>query len=181
MTDSERVSELKKLHERIQEGGLRPMDERLEILGRVCGLLAFSPMHQANAMQSADVLSQPGFSSSMYQRMEGRLITILGHAITELEHPLPTPPPEPPARDTVQLPLSSEHTLLWFWHHCHYSVRWVAIGLVASSALALAGFGFWLGQQRIPSQIHDIFTDTHPTTLPTTTPKANENKTDTTK
>ena len=91
MTTAERAAELKQLLRRIQSGELRcDLTERRKILSRVCGLLAFSPMHQANAMQATDILSQPGFSSSMYERMEGRFETVVGQAVTELEFPAPS-------------------------------------------------------------------------------------------
>lgn len=91
MTTAERITELQQLLSRIQDGQLRSdLVERRRILSRATGLLAFSPMHQANAMQAADILGKPGFSSSMYEGMEGRMEIILGQAITELEAPAPS-------------------------------------------------------------------------------------------
>jgi hypothetical protein len=99
MTTIERAVELNQLLSRIQSGELRSEPvERRKILARATGLLAFSPTHRANAMQASDILGQPGYSSSMYERMEGRMETILGQAITELEcptGPLHTDPLQP--------------------------------------------------------------------------------------
>lgn len=88
MNSAERVNELEQLLGRIQSGELRAdLVERRKILSRATGLLAFDAMHQANAMQAADILGQPGFSNSMYERMEARMKTVLGQAITELQCP----------------------------------------------------------------------------------------------
>jgi hypothetical protein len=86
MKKDEIVQHLIELREVIKKGGLRKnLTDRRFLLGKATALLNFDEMLQANAIQAADILSQPEFSSSMYSRMEGRLDFILSQGIHELE------------------------------------------------------------------------------------------------
>ena len=92
MTNAERASELRRLRGHLGGKQFR-MDLRIrpEILGRIVPLLNFSQVYHTNPLQFADMMSQEGFSSRMYESCEGRLDVLVGQAINELEHDL-TPP-----------------------------------------------------------------------------------------
>lgn len=57
--------------------------------------------------------------------------------------------------------LTSEEGLLWFWHHCHYSIKWRVIYL----GLPLLVFVFYLGWkankysffQKVGSAFHEVY------------------------
>jgi predicted nucleotide-binding protein len=90
MTRRERLAALKGLigeHEH-DSNILRTRDSRLRWLGQAVPLLNFSPTLHQNAMAAGDVLARPGFSSSMYEQMEGRILLLVRQGITELEHGL---------------------------------------------------------------------------------------------
>jgi hypothetical protein len=92
MTSSQRESALRELlsqHE-ADSNILRPMSSRLKWLGEAVPLLNFNPTLHAAALEAADILSRPGFSSSMYSQMEGRILLLVRQAITELKHNLST-------------------------------------------------------------------------------------------
>lgn len=56
--------------------------------------------------------------------------------------------------------LTGEHGFLWFWHHCHYSIKWRII----YSGLPLLGLAFFLGWktnkysffQKVGSALHEV-------------------------
>ena len=56
--------------------------------------------------------------------------------------------------------LTGEQGLLWFWHHCHYSIKWRII----YSGLPLLGIAFFLGWkankysffQKVGSALHEV-------------------------
>jgi hypothetical protein len=74
------------LEERLDDPNvIRLMESRLRWLGEVVPLLKFDQTLYSNASQAADVLSQPGLSSSMYERMEGRLLLLVRQAINQLK------------------------------------------------------------------------------------------------
>ena len=97
MTNAQRASELKQLRTQVQDGALRTdLRARRDIPGRIVPLMNFNGVYHSNALQFADILSQEGFSSTMYESCEGRLDVLMSQAVTELEHDLtPPPPPQP--------------------------------------------------------------------------------------
>ena len=86
-----------------------------------------STLH-SNAMEAADILAQPNFSSDMYERMEGRILLLLRQGITELEHGLT--PPEPVSDNAITL--TDEHGVWWFFWHCSSKTRtWLIMTAVS--------------------------------------------------
>src|SRR5213080_3279818 len=124
MTNAERASELQRFRQQVQQGALRTeLRARRDLLSRIVPLMNFNEVYHSNALQFADILSQEGFSSSMYDSCEGRLDVLMGQAVTEPEHDL-TPPP-PPQPGLVPTPnLTDEHGLWWFIQHCTPKMRW---------------------------------------------------------
>lgn len=85
MKNDERAEKLKALQEQLRNGALRSdLHKRRDLLGQIVALLNYNSLHHGNAMTAGDVLSQPGFSSDMYERMEGRIDLIVAQAIVEL-------------------------------------------------------------------------------------------------
>jgi hypothetical protein len=60
-------------------------------------------------------------------------------------------------------PLGAEHGPLWFWHHCHYRVKWSLIAWSASAALVVLGAGFAAGRTNLFVRLFDVFHDTSAT------------------
>jgi len=113
MTNAERASELQRLRQQVQRGALRTeLNARRDLLGRIVPLMNFNEVYHTNALQFADILSQAGFSSSLYDSCEGRLDVLMGQAVTELMHNLTPPPPQ-----------HSKHPKT---HHSQSSIRWWA-------------------------------------------------------
>jgi hypothetical protein len=146
MVPSERADELKRLRARVQAGDLRvDVNERSDILAEIVPLMNFNDTYHLNAQQFADYLVQPGRTNSFYEAIEARLNVLMGQAVAELEHNLT--PPVPLSPGLVPTPtLSDEHGLLWFWHHCHWRVRWWLVAKGVFVACILIGVGFALGR-----------------------------------
>src|SRR5437762_9317467 len=118
MTNAQRALELSRLRAQLGGKDFRTnLRARRDILGRIVPLMNFNDTYHLNAQQFADRLSQEGFSSSMYERCEGRLDVLMAQAINELEHNLT--PPDPPQPGLVPTPhLTNEQGLWWFFQHC---------------------------------------------------------------
>ena len=85
MTDEERVEELIALRAKLRSDSFRAsMEERRNILAEIVALVNYDSVLLTNAMSAADILSQPNYSSHMYENMEGRIDLIVGQAIAVL-------------------------------------------------------------------------------------------------
>jgi len=158
MTNSERASALKKLRAIIQDGQVFRTDlrERRKILGAIVPLLNFNDVYHINAQQFADIMSQEGFTSSMYERCEGRLDVIMGQAITELEQNLTPAPPPPPG--LVSTPnLTNEQGIWWFIQHCTVKTRcWIGSATLVILGAAMAA-GYFAGRNHFISQVIELW------------------------
>jgi hypothetical protein len=126
------------------------------MLGRIVPLMNFNEIYHSNALQFADILSQEGFSSSMYDSCEGRLDVLMGQAVTELEHDL-TPPP-PPQPGLVPTPtLTDEHGLWWFIQHCTPKMRWWMIVSAATILAAVITAAYFAGRNHFINQVIDLW------------------------
>lgn len=159
MTNSQRVSELKRLQTIVQNNGLRrDIRERRNLLGSIVPLLNFDEVYHVNAQQFADILARQGFSSGMYESCEARLDVIMGQAITEPEHNL-TPPPPPPQTSPGLVPtstLTNKHDFWWFLQHATIKTRgWmvfyalIILGAVITSA-------YFAGRNHFMNQLVDL-------------------------
>ena len=162
MTNEDRANELKRLRKQVQDGDLRSdIRERRNILAAITPLLNFNNVYYANALQTADILSRPGFSSNAYEQSEGRLDVLMGQAITELEHSLtPSDDAAPPdaatqkqkgpqkARPDIPEALTKDHGVYWLFTHSHWRVR-ISMVLLA---LFLVGLGFTAAQNKTINQ-----------------------------
>ena len=61
------------------------IQKRREILGEIVALLNFDSTLHINAEQAADILSQPGYSTSQYEGMEGRIDYLVVQGIATLQ------------------------------------------------------------------------------------------------
>lgn len=59
--------------------------------------------------------------------------------------------------------LGVEHGPLWFWHHCHYRVKWSLIAWTAGASLTVLGAGFAAGRTNLFVRLFDVFHNTSPT------------------
>lgn len=78
---------------------------------------------------------------------------------------VPTPqkltrPPKPWASGE---PLGAEHGPLWFWHHCHYRVKWSLLAWAAGASLTVLAAGFAAGRTNLFVRLFDVFHDTSAT------------------
>ena len=157
MTNAERASELRRLRGHLGGKQFR-MDLRIrrEILGRFVPLLNFNQVYHTNVLQFADMMSQEGFSSRMYESCEGRLDVLVGQAINELEHDLT--PPGPPQPGLVPTPhLTNEQGLWWFFQQCTTKTRWwmiVSAAIVLGAAITAAYFA---GRNLFINQVIDLW------------------------
>ena len=60
-------------------------------------------------------------------------------------------------------PLGSEHGSLWFWHHCHYRVKWSLVACAAGASLTVLTAGFAAGRTNLFIRLFDVFHDTSAT------------------
>ncbi len=89
MTNEERLDALKQMKEAILSPEFRvSIPQRQEWLNQVVPLLNFNSHYYSNVVPVADILSRPGFSSSMYEHSFARLQSLVGQAIAELEQNL---------------------------------------------------------------------------------------------
>ena len=146
MTNEERLHQLRR-----QRGFLRGREFRTSIQGRrdilavVVPLLNFSETYYANAMEAADILGRPGFSSNLYDHAYAQVDSIVSQALNELELAI-TPSASAPVVLVPTPELTEEHGILWFWHHCSWQVRWWLIAKVVVVAGLLVSAGFALGR-----------------------------------
>ncbi len=157
MTNAERASKLTQLRATVQGGGLRTdLRARRDLLGSIVPLLNFNDVYHSNALQFADILSQEGFSSNMYESCEGRLDVLMGQAITELEHDL-TPPP-PPQPGLVPTPdLTNEQGVWWFIQHCTTKTRCWIIASAITILGAVATAAYFAGRNHFINQVIDLW------------------------
>lgn len=76
--------------------------------------------------------------------------------------PLPTTARSPKAWTSGD-PLGAENGPLWFWHHCHYRVRWSLVAWAAGASLTVLTAGFAAGRTNLVIRLFDVFHDTSAT------------------
>jgi len=157
MTNAQRAAELKQLRTEVQDGALRTdLRARRDLLGRIVPLMNFNGVYHSNALQFADIISQEGFSSSMYESCEGRLDVLMGQAVTELEHDLtPPPPPQPGLVPTASL--TDQQGLWWFIQHCTSKTRWWMIVSAATVIVAIITAAYFAGRNHFINQVIDLW------------------------
>ncbi len=154
MTNLERATELRRLRARVQTGDLRSdIQERRNLLASITPLLNFNEVYYSNALEVADLLARPGFSSNAYEHAAARLDSLMGQAVTELQHEL-TPPAE--SASPAVPAMTDEQGVLWFWHHCAWGIRWRIVALCATALLTAASFGFAFGRHNLFVQLFDL-------------------------
>jgi hypothetical protein len=112
-----------------------------------------------------------------------------GGGVVSVPHSVPSPSaPLQPARAWVAgAPLESEHGILWFWHHCHYRVKWSFIAWAAGAVLTVFSAGFASGRSNLFTRLFDVVHETsttgtsHQTSQPQAAPTTNAATTTTTK
>ena len=140
MTNDERLAELRRQRDFLRTREFRTIQGRRDTLAVVVPLLNFNETYYANVMPAADILGRPGLSNNLYEHAFAQVDSLVGQAITELEHGLT--PASSPVGLVPTATLSDENGLLWFWHHCSWKVKWwlIAKGIVMACFLLAAGF-----------------------------------------
>jgi hypothetical protein len=138
------VLELKRQRDFIRTREFRAIQTRRDTLALIVPLLNFNETYHAHAMSAADILGRIGLSSNLYEHAFAQIDSLVSQGIAELEHGLTQ------TSDPVGLvpgpELTDEHGVLWFWHHCSWSVRWGLVAKIIVVAGGLLATGFALGR-----------------------------------
>lgn len=77
-----------------------------------------------------------------------------GFGYTELEISRATDSSEQPLKTHN---LTNEEGALWFWHHCHYIVKWKLVGMAVTAAGSLLWLGWMANEQEVLRDIGRAF------------------------
>ncbi len=92
MENTQRLKVLKRLRKEMRQSlGFMNVEARRDFLSQLVPLLNFNDVYYANALRPVDILGRPNFSVNAYEQSYAQLDSLVGQAITELEHEL-TPP-----------------------------------------------------------------------------------------
>ena len=153
MTPSQRLDALKRLRVPIRSDTWQTIEERRAWLAQIVPLLNFNSIYYTNALPAADILGRPGFSSNMYDQRAAQLESLIGQAITELEHGL-TPTESPKEREIA---LTDEHGLWWFFQHCTTKTRGWMISIAAVILGGAVTAAYFAGRSHFISQAIDLW------------------------
>lgn len=188
MDRQERLAELKKLGN--IHGNTTSSDSVFSAWqGRISALLSYDPIAKHKFDHSCDyILEEHDFDRGLisHEVVEAtkKIHALIERAIADLEINVPAAPKAavreglsvdafgpvvqlpklaaPPKKEVVRKDrLNSEEGLLWFWHHCHYSIKWRVI----YSGLPLLALVFFLGWkankysffQKVGGALHEVF------------------------
>jgi len=114
------------------------IQSRRDCLSRIVPLLNFNEVYYSNAIEVSDILGRPDFSGMKYEHAFARMDSMVGQAITELEHGL-TPMPEPNPK--VKFELTDEHGVWWFFWHSKSRTQLKFLAVLGSVFLVGLGLG----------------------------------------
>ncbi len=190
MTNAERLKKLE-----TSQSGVRRALESYDAFqmwhAEVASLLSYDTTLRAQFLDPAKAVIREGeFPVHLLSRQPKEMLGIINHAMADLRvaaaedlhngngatisvSPVTAPTQfttvQPPRTWVAGAPLETEHGLLWFWHHCHYRVRWILIGAAASIAASIFFAGFAAGRTNLFVRLFDVFHETS-ATAPTSQP-----------
>ena len=174
MSESERLEGLRAA---LNESAGAYLDETsfLDWQGKCFGLLGFNIIHQARFRDHAErIVEEHEFHSNLLRpevrERQLKLEGILSQAIGELEsnndsaRPATTRKPRTEELKQKEKPSKIPHTILdkeqgmlWYWHHCHFTVKWKIIGSVFGLVVAVFVTGVAAGRNQFFQQLWDLF------------------------
>lgn len=169
--------------------------------GRVSGLLGFDPIARHKFDVECDyILREHDFGGGMIHeniiQAENKMRALVSRAISDLEinrsdSPIPLPVQIGPLAQ-ISIPsaaasvvrqstgkgklcpstvLTNDEGPLWFWHHCHYTVKWKLLAMAGISAASLLWIGWIANEQEVLRDIGHAFQKR--STPPAKTPDSN--------